>query len=75
MSEMSKQEWQDISTAPKDGTPILMFKRPRIYSRPYVWGYVRICRWSGNYWFVAQSGSIDAEENFTHWMPLPEPPK
>jgi hypothetical protein len=76
--------WQPIETAPKDGTHILLFDPeadydsswndyegrylPRIavaHWKPYPNGYGG---WKGYY------SGIDAIENPTHWMPLPEPP-
>lgn len=72
-------EWQPISTAPKDGTALLLFSRTH--------GIVEGCfeqvdggghpengppiYWWTSPWVEFIDGSYDAP---THWMPLPEPP-
>lgn len=65
--------WQDISTAPKDGTPFLGFY-PEFVGRSYhdtsiqrtVW-----TGWGGGCWESQfQKGSYEP----THWMPLPAAP-
>lgn len=82
-------EWKPFETAPKDGTPIL------VYSRGIVDLMTRevlhepemvVVRWAeepweqvGGYWALIQSGSYawDDEAHFataTHWRPLPTPP-
>jgi hypothetical protein len=60
-------EWQDISTAPKDGIYILAARYD---------GFVKVVKFcphhnlwrqeNGNYWGTNAP---------THWMPLPPPPK
>lgn len=61
--------WQPITTAPKDGTPILGCAE----------GTITVVRWfsMGEYWNleVTGAGAEDGEWNPTHWRPLPEPPK
>ena len=59
--------WQPIESAPKDGTPILLYDAKLPLEPPTV----------GSIW---EDEAIDANgvEFFqppTHWMPLPEPPK
>lgn len=64
-------EWQDISTAPKDGTHILAFASDE-YRQPYY----SVAQWAperpefgsvaGWFWSFAIRP--------THWMPLPPPP-
>lgn len=66
-------EWQDISTAPKDGTPIVLVD------------WKQMCLLSGcplmgaGYWheglneWTGAGGSADVDYP-THWMPL-EPPE
>jgi hypothetical protein len=60
-------EWQDISTAPKDGTRILLFANGRVS----VGGFDP--HWSGNCW-VFIDPRIATGTGPTHWMPLPAPP-
>lgn len=58
-------EWQDISTAPKDGTQIIA-----------VCADGRMLILPGN--FLATAANVKAPNNLrfpaTHWMPLPAPP-
>lgn len=58
-------EWQDISTAPKDGTEILTYRRKSLMAVA-VW-FDEINRW-------CVSDGCDIVD-VTHWMPLPEPPQ
>ena len=68
--------WQDISTAPKDGTPVLLYGRLE--------GEVS-GDWDGEHVaigsFLYERWSVDATDyyevtvvNPTHWQPLPQPP-
>lgn len=52
-------EWRPISTAPRDGTRVLLYFR----HNPIAIGYHNSVRWCGTLY-----------NNPTHWMPLPEPP-
>ena len=67
-------EWQPISTAPRDGTSILIFEAHvgtagiLQVSR----GIVRVSRWRDD---TIPSGWTGAEKAPTHWLPLPLPPK
>lgn len=65
-------EWQPIETAPKDGTPILIYA-PRDELRP-----VREARWftasAWRGWWAYDGDRIVREVSVTHWMPMPEPP-
>lgn len=61
--------WLDISTAPRDGTEILV-----VFST----GVMAVRRWhrdlrskAGGYWV---SGNYRFFAEPTHWMPLPDPP-
>ena len=68
---LASQQWQDISTAPKDGTKFIAFEETRSECRIYE------CCWHDEfslghaYWL----DDYDSEPDPTHWMPLPEPPK
>ncbi|WP_367079153.1 DUF551 domain-containing protein [Luteitalea sp.] len=67
--------WQPIETAPKDGTPVLVY-----FPEIGVWEV----RWSTDvfddgFWCVSDNKFEDRPlrgwiENPTHWMPLPAPP-
>ncbi len=56
-------EWQDISTAPKDGIAVLICTWNEDYSGIY------IAWWVDGGWY--NRGYF---KNVTHWMPLPPPP-
>lgn len=78
-------EWQDIVTAPKDGTRILVACQDRQYvvawmTRPWnTWG-VSVRDADGResaFHDVGRLVPFDAvvvREGPTHWMPLPDPP-
>lgn len=65
--------WQDISTAPKDGTKIM------VWSDNHCWGSPDVAYWGRNHPLNPSSwvgghchvGHIDQP---THWMPLPPAP-
>lgn len=61
--------WQPIDTAPKDGTPILVFG-------PYeVAGRVNVVKWYCNSWAVTTDEyGWERVSYATHWQPLPSPP-
>ena len=61
-------EWQKIDTAPKDGTPILIYDTGMMVS----------IRWDRSKWNLPdflEMSHAGMEIWPTHWMPLPEPPK
>ena len=66
-------EWQPISTAPKDGTSILIFERHVGTARltELSRGIVRVSRWRDD---TIPSGWAGAEHAPSHWLPLPLPP-
>ncbi len=70
-------EWQRIETAPKDGTDVLGFwsfvydgdKAPTVGMDVISWhdmGVIGLWR---------DRDGLCSDGVFTHWMPLPEPPK
>ena len=67
-------EWQPICTAPKDGTSILIFET-HVGSAALTQvsrGIVRVSRWRDD---TIPSGWVGAENEPSHWLPLPVPPK
>lgn len=70
-------EWQPIETAPRDGTPILMFVRtppPSVLTGagiPFVIGEL----WHSEDEEVEIVGPFGEVAIATHWMPLPSPPQ
>ncbi len=57
-------EWRDISTAPKDGTEVLVFIPRRLGAL-----YAAASNPTGVQWW-SRLGEVKP----THWMPLPSPP-
>jgi len=69
-------EWQDISTAPKDGTKILAYSPsgPGRLNR----GVIAITWWrrpEDREGYTGWGEFNTAHWPATHWMPLPAPPK
>jgi len=65
-------EWMDISTAPRDGTVIL------IAGAGAVQPWVTCSRWTDAGWYEINLDDTDCHSHPdypTHWMPLPDPPK
>jgi hypothetical protein len=65
-------QWQPISTAPKDGTRLLVSEG----------GEVQVVAWRATPYGRQNWGADDGESVFvagwfspTHWMPLPPPPE
>jgi len=70
MGEMS--EWQPIETAPKDGTGIL------VCDAAIAGGSMNVVSYTNEDWpqvWETQEFSVYHVDAFTHWMPLPEPPR
>lgn len=63
-----EEEWRPISEAPKDGTPILGWRKG--WERPGVVAYF------GSYWCwdLADAKIIPSDSEPTHFKPLPAPP-
>lgn len=56
-------EWQELDTVPRDGTPVDLWSK---------FGYRQTDTWwddEDKYWSCCQG-----DEHFTHWMKIPEPP-
>ena len=59
-------KWQPISTAPKDGTSILIFE-----AQDGTTGTVRVSRWRDD---TIPTGWTGGDRVPSHWLPLPLPP-
>jgi len=57
-------EWQPIETAPTDGTPVDLWHRDGFRITEVWWDSEDEC-WT----------HYGSDSNFSHWMPLPEPPE
>lgn len=66
ISDLEKaQEWQDISTAPRDGT------RVGLWSKEHDTQYVGYYKPEDEMWFIAREVFVRP----THWQPLQKPPR
>ncbi len=61
-------QWQDISTAPKDGSEVLVYMETRPPSIEVAYFSDTVERWFG------MNGGESSLHYVTHWMPLPPPP-
>ena len=63
-------EWQPIETAPRDGTEVLVIENHPKFND----GIYAVVVFVNTDWVEMNGGNI---KNFTfsHWMPLPAPPK
>lgn len=78
-------DWQPISTAPKDGTPVIVAVPTKDLDGFHVGeAYYDPENYEGGDWWWAGTGYGDyhggpiSDINFhqpSHWMPLPAPPK
>ena len=62
-ADIAGVDWQPIETAPKDGTPVLLYGAELVHPVVRPWT-ARQGTWNGV-----------RPEHVTHWMPVPEPPK
>lgn len=67
-ARLSSQGWQPIETAPKDGTPVLVWDGSD--AMVSYWSNVTGLDGDGEW----HTWALCAEQP-THWMPLPQPPK
>lgn len=63
--------WQSIETAPKKGTPVLLYLPDEREWKRYTVGVWDVDRWCGL--SPSATGTIWQKQP-THWMLLPEPP-
>lgn len=63
--------WQEISTAPKDGTEILVWMFGNTFS---VVSYEISANNAQHYVWMAPEGYLYHKDAPTHWLPLPPPP-
>lgn len=65
-------DWQPLETAPKDGTPILIWRGASLSHNKMITPIV-VARWQRHYFQPV--GTSTSAYGATHWMPLPEPPQ
>lgn len=74
-------EWQDISTAPKDGTAVLLCIDGDVIGEAYWYSYTDREQDQGWWWANTGPGDYHADRisivgpHPAFWMPLPAPPK
>lgn len=68
---MKRGQWQDISTAPKDGAGVLLY----IYIADNYYLQYTGSYHDGHWWVTNFSGEDEYWYMPTHWMPLPEQPQ
>ncbi len=68
-------EWQEIETAPKDETTFLaaIAVYNNVTNRT-TWEYALIFYDEGQFQFFNDADTGWYAEDYTHWMPLPDPP-
>lgn len=69
-------DWQPITTAPKDGTPILATQKGYAYTL----NRCKVVFWDDEAdavgWHIPEDDEgFPSHSWLTHWMPLPGPPK
>jgi hypothetical protein len=62
-------EWQPIETAPKDGTPVDLWRDGERLTN-----YRRMDLGRGNVFYDPIDVGVCCVRDATHWMPLPAPP-
>lgn len=71
-------DWQDISTAPKDGTVILLSKGDEVHPGAWCPSEVGDDLYPWLFWHRLNASQVKPngwqERAPTHWMPLPAPP-
>lgn len=65
--------WYPISTAPKDGTPILCFRPDSLGHGFSDQSGIDVLWWESGDWTYDGDGRVTIDPP-THWMPLPAPP-
>ena len=64
---MTRDEWQPIETAPKDGSEILIYQDGHVFGHDFAIG-----RWvTPGYW--SNRNSVGEYNRPTHWKPLDSP--
>ncbi len=71
--EAVERGWQDISTAPKDGTDVLTWTPKENHSTGIICGIH--CGFYEPHMKVWMQSDLEWEVNPSHWMPLPPEPK
>ncbi len=70
-------EWQPIETAPKDGTPVLLFAPDDVPQIVVGYAYKHSSR-ADVFWIYMDEALANISPGGadpTHWMPLPTPPE
>jgi len=65
-------EWLDISSAPKDGTYVLLYQPDTLIPD------IVVCAWEDDWWQCCDGKNPELPlrgHSPTHWIPLPAPPR
>jgi hypothetical protein len=73
-SSLTSRSWQPIENAPKDGEDILVWG-PSLGRLVVSWDEECASSQGGDFPWMTLDGPSYFKDAFTHWMPLPEPPK
>ncbi len=68
-----RDAWQPIETAPKDGTPVMLYARSEKATAPVV--VIGWCLYGHRWVECAFAPNLPVGLVPTHWQPLPAPPK
>jgi hypothetical protein len=74
---MEMTEWKPIETAPKNGTPILLYSPDAREPKIFICAYIQFEGEETGAWFDEwkEDGCHEIDDiEFTHWMALPGPP-
>ena len=69
-------EWISVDDRlPEDGQPVLYVFNINSNLRTVMYGWHETIKGLGSGWHQAGVGGARAEEDVSHWQPIPEPPK
>lgn len=67
---LEENEWREIASAPKDGTPILVW-----LTKPHLRSPVQAASFTEKGGVIGGNFAFDLEGRPTHWKPLSPPPE
>jgi hypothetical protein len=73
-NDRHEREWRDISTAPRDGTPVLLQRDPREWPFVAYWGNPYRYFKKGREAWIGHENGLHEDSDGLFWMPLPDLP-